>query len=49
MYEEACTITHAEWEIGTNLEQFMFGISVIESHSYIKERKLRGVGDINAS
>lgn len=25
---------------GRNPEQFMFGISVIESHSYIKVRKL---------
>jgi len=27
---------------GGNFEQFLFGISVIESHSYIKVRKLRG-------
>lgn len=29
-------------EKGRNLEEFMFGISVIEFHSYITVRKLRG-------
>lgn len=38
---------HKAWR-GGNLEQFMFGISVIESHSYIKVRKLCVAGDINA-
>lgn len=40
MYEEACAVTQGGGKKGRNLEQFMFGISVIESHSYIKVRKL---------
>lgn len=51
MYEGAHAITHStrRGAKGTDLEQFMFGISVIESHSYIKERNLHGVDDINVS
>lgn len=39
---EACVVTQSKrgWGVkGRNLEQFMLGISVIESHSYIKVKK----------
>lgn len=47
-HHSAPYFSHGKGGKAANLQQFMFGISVIESHSYIRERKLWGTGDINA-